>query len=180
VACFFLDASTIQNDSNHALTTSHSFMTTLHDPPSGPPDQITPECYICYDSVSVREDPMYLHTSNPCKPYSCCRSCALTYISGRVKEKQCSAEVLKCPAGCGESLAPGDVRKIIMHPSLLLPVSHQQAQWQSFRNALNESNSVQAARNRRMQRIVPSLSDMREDLAFHMWSKGANTVRLTD
>jgi hypothetical protein len=129
------------------------------------------KCSICFDEIDVHSSVEHLHQQNPCKAYSCCSSCAMTYIDTKVKDKQVTSEVLVCPAGCGEPLMANDVRIFLRRQANGADTLRR------FQETLTEANAVQTSRDRRLNRLFITPSELRQDLAFHMWRKGSNSVR---
>jgi hypothetical protein len=94
----------------------------------------------------------------------------MTYIDTKVKDKQVTSEVLVCPAGCGEPLMANDVRIFLRRQANGADTLRR------FQETLTEANAVQTSRDHRLNRLFITPSELRQDLAFHMWRKGSNSV----
>ena len=133
-------------------------------------------CGICLDTFSLGSRRFSLHTRHPCATPAC-NDCAATFLRFKIAEKAVGPETLLCPCNCKEPLAPDDVRRFLAQPNEALDAAEAEALRAAFDAAHAEATALLATRDQRLRRVLPRMSEMREDLVFSLWRSGRDVRR---
>jgi hypothetical protein len=134
------------------------------------------ECEICLDSL---EESISFHLSRPCR-FRCCRSCASTFIEGKIKDHQLSN--LQCPSLiCDQQIKVDDLKRIITLTQRDNETK-KQSLLKAFDEVYKEEMVIQEARDRRLYASFPKkvknfVSDQVDVMKLSMWRASKDSKR---
>lgn len=115
-------------------------------------------CGLCFDDSSD------FFNHDGCSGVAVCVPCARTFLKIKVTGREASPWY--CPAGCQSNLTPEIIRKYLPEENLV-----------EYDEFLQHHKSMMAQRDQRLRRILPSPTDMVDNLAFMAWSSSIGAKR---
>lgn len=132
-------------------------------------------CDICFDETTDVLQAS-VHEKNPCS-FRCCPTCVVTYLSIKIHEKDVNSSSLTCPGGCSEPLSQTDIQAILKNVKSDDDNNKGIELLLSYETAMQTQIKIESERNRRLNRMFPSVKETLSDIAFSCWSMSQNTRR---